>query len=117
MRRLFLLLAAATSVGVTACGEGMQDDKSMESDTDIGASRDSLSDCVRNELVNVVAYAGPCTMRLMMNNFICAEGVLGQSSTELLSGPCNRPTAIVTTNLFGSNYEGRMDAASGNAAI
>jgi hypothetical protein len=64
-----------------------------------------LTNCVRTELANVTVVVQDCLFRLMENNFVCAEGVVGQASTELLSGKGNTAT-VVGTKLFDQMYTG-----------
>jgi hypothetical protein len=41
----------------------------------------------------------------MENNFVCSEGVVGQASTETLTGIATT-TTVVTTKLFEESHDG-----------
>jgi hypothetical protein len=115
MRRAFLAFVGATSLALAACGAEADKDPSGDAPEDVGASEDvgvstsELTSCNRTELANVVVRCKGlytyCDFRLMENNFACAEGVVGQASTELMWGT-GRTFTTVATNLFGESFEG-----------
>jgi hypothetical protein len=104
MRRTFLALLIA----VTGCGTDAGQTSMEEPVENVGVTASELTSCARTELQNAVVTCGVCTVRLMENNFVCSEGVVGQASTEILSGVGSTRTTVAT-DLFGQHFE----AASG----
>jgi hypothetical protein len=105
MRGSFLALIGASFLVVAGCGaeaQGGPSEKATDDlgDSDIGVSTSELTNCSRTELVNAVVTCGDCDFRLMMNNFECSEGVVGQASSETLRGTGDTPTNVATL-LFG----------------
>jgi hypothetical protein len=105
MRRAVLALGGVASLTLAGCGAETGQAVPDEAPQDVGVAVSKLTNCTRTELVNFDVSCGPCGFRLMMNNFSCAEGIVGQASTETLSGTAGTAT-VVATQLFGQNHEG-----------
>jgi hypothetical protein len=105
MRTAVLALVGVTALTLAGCGAETGQAVPDEVPEDVGVSVSKLTNCTRTELVNVEVGCGPCGFRLMMNNFSCNEGVVGQASTETLSGTAGTAT-VVATRLFGQDHEG-----------
>jgi len=99
---------------LTLLGCGAEPEKRTSEDVpeDVGVSMGALTDCIRTELANVVVSCEDASgyhcgsFRLMENNFACDEGVVGQASTESLSGHSTDTSTEVATSLFGESFTG-----------
>src|SRR5690349_4243209 len=96
MRTAVLALVGVTSLTLAGCGAEAGQAVPDEAPEEVGVSVSKLTNCARTELVNVVVGCGPCGFRLMMNNFSCDEGVVGQASTETLFGAAGTATIVTT---------------------
>lgn len=109
MQKLSLVLGAVVVLVLAGCGADVGQGEAETAPEDVGVATSELTNCSRTELANVtVGCSGPnydCRFRLMINNFNCSEGVVGQASTEALSGNASTFTSVAT-QLFGQNLEG-----------
>jgi hypothetical protein len=115
------MFAGVMSLGLVGCG-AQADDASPDREPgeagkpgeaggseEVGVSTSELTSCNRSELANVVVRCQGlythCDFRLQENNFACAEGVVGQASSEGLNGTTNTYTRVAT-KLFGDSFTG-----------
>jgi hypothetical protein len=104
MRRILVSVVGAISLTVAGCGAEADAPEGVGASEDVGVSLSELTNCTRTELANVVVGCGGpgfhCDFRFMENNFVCDEGVVGQASSEALSG-YGLTSTFVNTSLFG----------------
>jgi hypothetical protein len=110
MRSAFVVFVGA--LALAGCGaEAGKDIPEEEATDDVGVSTSALTNCERTELMTAKVQLGSdrdgwrCEFRLMMNNFACDEGIVGQASTEVLDGSAQTFTRVAT-KLFDQSYEG-----------
>lgn len=115
MKTAYWVSIATLSLALTGCADEAGPDVVEEEAPELSVASSALTSCVRHELFSFnVMHGGPgwrCDFRLMINNFDCAEGVVGQASTEILNGTGSTYT-VVATKLFDGLFEGRNGWAS-----
>jgi hypothetical protein len=119
MRTAFFALVGAMSLGIGGCGAEAgkstpEGEPGAGAPENVGVATSELTNCTRTNLADVVVHCFAnghfCQFRLQENNFACAEGVVGQASTETLQGDAVTKTQV-STQLFGQWYSGTTDYA------